>query len=82
MPSIRALEAMAGLWDQEQCALFLRVTTVTLAKWRKNGTGPLWRIVGKRIIYIPDEVMVWLQKKKGRPAPSRPFGGKLERKGV
>ena len=82
MPSVRALEAFAGLWSQQYSAQFLMVTTVTLAKWRKNGTGPPWRIVGKRIIYIPDEVMAWLHEKRGHPAPSRPFGGKLERKGA
>jgi hypothetical protein len=79
MPSITELEAMAGLWDQDQCALFLRVSTVTLAKWRKDGTGPVWRPVGNRIIYIPHQVMTWLADKEGKPARSRPFGGKLKR---
>ncbi len=54
-----------------EAADYLRVSRSTLAKWRINGTGPVFHRCGPRIVYyFKDEIEQWLGDCDRRAASS------------
>lgn len=50
----------------------LRTTPSTLRYWRREGAGPQWIKIGKRVIYRRTDVEAWLgEKRLEPPAPHR-----------
>lgn len=46
-----------------QAAAFLRVTTETLFRWRKNGSGPRYSQPNARIVrYLRDDLIAFLKE--------------------
>lgn len=44
-----------------EAASYLHVSRSTLAKWRMNGSGPVYHRCGPRIVYyFQDEIDTWL----------------------
>jgi predicted DNA-binding transcriptional regulator AlpA len=59
-----------------EAADYLRVSRSTLAKWRINGTGPVFHRCGPRIVYyFQDEIEHWLKDcDSGAASVSGPTG--------
>ena len=47
--------------DREQAARELGVSTVTLDRWRKQGSGPPYAQMGRTIVYSRDVLADWLR---------------------
>ena len=42
-----------------ESAAFLRLSDVTLARWRIEGTGPAYRKFGRRVVYAKADLLAW-----------------------
>ena len=42
-----------------EAAELLRLSAVTLARWRIEGQGPAFRKFGRRVVYAREELMTW-----------------------
>jgi excisionase family DNA binding protein len=49
------------LWTVEDVAAYLGVPVQTLYQWRRKGTGPVGRRVGKYLRYDPQTVREWFE---------------------
>lgn len=47
------------LWTVEDVAAYLRIPVETVRAWRKNGSGPPARKMGKHLRYDPSAVRRW-----------------------
>ncbi|WP_425284955.1 helix-turn-helix transcriptional regulator [Bauldia litoralis] len=47
-----------------ETALFLRVSEVTLARWRTEGSGPRFAKFGRRVVYDRFDVVTWTEAQK------------------
>lgn len=66
----RAVDEMPPLSTPAELSSFLGVSIVTLARWRRNKTGPLWVRVGAQAVRYPREsVHEWLEEHELEPAP-------------
>jgi predicted DNA-binding transcriptional regulator AlpA len=52
------------LWTPEEVAHFLGVPVHTLYRWRYLGTGPKAGRVGRRLRYLPADVIAWFRKQQ------------------
>lgn len=43
----------------KEAAAFLRVSPVTLGRWRIEGKGPPFRKFGRRVLYASSDLIVW-----------------------
>jgi len=43
----------------KESAAFLRLSEVTLARWRIEGTGPAYRKFGRRVVYAKADLLAW-----------------------
>jgi predicted DNA-binding transcriptional regulator AlpA len=43
----------------KETAAFLRLSEVTLARWRIDGTGPSYRKFGRRVVYAKADLLAW-----------------------
>jgi len=60
-------QADGGLWDENQTAATLGVSTRTLEAWRYRGGGPPYYRLGRRCIrYAPAVVAAWLRERERR----------------
>ncbi len=57
----------------KESAAFLRLSTVTLARWRIEGMGPSFRKFGRRVVYARPDLVAWadLQKQQSTSAIRR-----------
>ena len=54
--------------DTRQAALLLRLSPVTLARWRIQGQGPVYLKAGRRVLYAHADLIVWLDaQRRQRP---------------
>jgi excisionase family DNA binding protein len=53
------------LLTEAEAAELLTVSVVTLARWRKEATGPPWFRLGGRVRYRRDELLAWLEEQRG-----------------
>jgi len=58
---------IAPLWTVDDVSAFLQIPVQTLYTWRKHGTGPQARKIGKYLRYRPDDVIAWVDS-LGDPA--------------
>jgi len=58
MTSAIASDARTFLNVPEAAAL-LRVSEITLSRWRAVGCGPAYRKFGKRVLYARSDVLAW-----------------------
>jgi hypothetical protein len=42
-----------------EAAALLRVSQVTLGRWRIEGRGPVYRKFGRRVLYADSDVIAW-----------------------
>jgi len=49
-----------GLVTEDEFADAMNVGKMTVAKWRKDGTGPAYTMVGKSVYYQTKNVYAWL----------------------
>ena len=61
-----ALASSTKLLRHVEAASFLRLAPRTLARHRAYGTGPVFIRLGHRILYHPDDLMVWAQSHRYR----------------
>lgn len=47
-------------WTESEVADRLRVATATVARWRKEGTGPAYTKIGGTLRYSEQDVSDWL----------------------
>ncbi len=47
-----------------ETARLLRVSEVTLARWRIEGQGPAFNKFGKRVLYARDDVLTWAKSQR------------------
>jgi len=45
-----------------ETAALLRVSAITLGRWRIEGRGPLFRKLGRRVVYAQDDVLAWAKQ--------------------
>lgn len=55
-----------------EAAELLRLSAVTLARWRIEGRGPEFRIFGRRVVYARGELMVWAAEQARTSTSNRP----------
>jgi predicted DNA-binding transcriptional regulator AlpA len=51
-------------WTPEEVSHFLGVPVPTLYRWRYLGTGPKAARVGRRLRYLPADVLAWLREQQ------------------
>jgi predicted site-specific integrase-resolvase len=42
-----------------EAANFLRISPITLSRWRIGGYGPPYRKFGRRVVYARDDLLAW-----------------------
>jgi excisionase family DNA binding protein len=59
----RVIEPMPeqGVGDSDQAAAYLKVSTITLKRWRYRGTGPRHVLCGSQIRYRKADLDEWLE---------------------
>lgn len=70
---IIAMEPMQA-FDAKTAAAHLGVQPITLCKWRLNGSGPLYRKLGRRVVYLRKDLDAFLEAAARRSTSDR--GGK------
>ena len=49
----------AAISHPKEAAVFLRLSEITLARWRIEGTGPSYRKFGRRVVYGKVDLLAW-----------------------
>jgi predicted DNA-binding transcriptional regulator AlpA len=54
-----------------EAAELLRLSTVTLSRWRIEGLGPQYHLFGRRVVYAEADILKWAarQKRQSTSAP-------------
>lgn len=60
------------LLSPTELARYLGVDPRTLRRWRHNGTGPAYLVIGKQIRYAPAAIQHYLQAQTVRPSTKKP----------
>jgi Helix-turn-helix domain len=61
-PPISAAASFIGppiFLTPKESSAFLRLSEVTLARWRIEGTGPSYRKFGRRVVYAKADLLAW-----------------------
>jgi hypothetical protein len=45
-----------------EAAIFLRISVVTLGRWRIEGRGPPFRKFGRRVMYAYEDLLAWAKE--------------------
>jgi hypothetical protein len=48
----------------DEAAALLRISTVTLSRWRIEGAGPPYRKFGRRVVYASADLFAWATTQK------------------
>jgi len=51
---------MSQLLNQSEAASLCRLSPRTLERWRCRGGGPVYRKLGRRVLYRPADVDAWI----------------------
>jgi Helix-turn-helix domain len=54
-----------------EAAAFLRISPVTLGRWRIEGCGPAYRKFGRRVVYAHADLAAWTEAQR-RASTSEP----------
>jgi Helix-turn-helix domain len=62
-----------------EAAAFLRVSAVTLGRWRIEGCGPHYRKFGRRVVYARCDLIAWTeaQRRQSTSEPDHRIGNKV-----
>jgi Helix-turn-helix domain len=52
-------DAHAVFLTTSEAGSFLRISPITLGRWRIQGYGPLYRKFGRRVVYARDDLLAW-----------------------
>ena len=55
---------------ETEAAEFLRISRRTLERWRIQGTGPIFRKHGRRVVYARDDLLKWTDNRKANSTSS------------
>jgi excisionase family DNA binding protein len=56
---VEAIEHPVTFLTVMEAAALLRVSQVTLGRWRIEGRGPVYRKFGRRVLYADRDVIAW-----------------------
>ena len=56
---VEAIERPVTFLTVMEAAALLRVSQVTLGRWRIEGRGPVYRKFGRRVLYADSDVIAW-----------------------
>jgi helix-turn-helix protein len=59
---LRLSDTPAVFFTVVEAATFLRVSPVTLSRWRIEGRGPPYRKFGRRVVYARDDLLAWARE--------------------
>lgn len=59
---------MGALLNSRQTANLIGVTPGTMSRWRQNGAGPPYAMMGKRPVYARSVVLRWMEEQGRKPA--------------
>ncbi len=59
--TLRSIEPISHLVDEDSAAAVLNVEPKTLQAWRCRGVGPRWVKVGRLVKYSPDSLNAWIE---------------------
>ena len=48
----------------KEAAALLRISPVTLSRWRIEGRGPAYRKFSRRVVYARDELIAWAEAQR------------------
>ena len=54
--------AQPTFYTTKEAAHLLRVSPVTLARWRISGCGPCFRKFGRKVVYRKRDLLVWAKQ--------------------
>jgi hypothetical protein len=59
--AVAAVHSRCLRWGQavREAAAFLRLSEITLARWRIEGRGPAYRKFGRRVVYARSDLIAW-----------------------
>lgn len=63
-PIAQAVNGAATFLTADEAAELLRVSVVTLARWRGQGLGPPARWFGRRVVYALSDLLEWAEAQK------------------
>ena len=58
-------------YNESELAAECRIARATLEKWRREGKGPPYIKLGKRVVYRASAVEAWLEEQTVGAAPAR-----------
>jgi hypothetical protein len=56
---MRLSDTSAVFFTVIEAAAFLRISPITLGRWRIEGCGPPYRKFGRRVVYARDDLLAW-----------------------
>ena len=59
-----------------ETAAFLRLSEITLSRWRTEGGGPPYRKFGRRVLYARTDLVAWAEAQT-RLSTSQPYNHSL-----
>jgi hypothetical protein len=59
---LRLSDTPAVFFTVLEAAAFLRISAVTLGRWRIEGRGPPFRKFGRRVVYARDDLLAWARE--------------------
>ncbi len=62
-----------GILDDEELGQLIGVNTDTLMTWRRDGRGPQWTKLGKRVFYRVERVREWIEKREALDGEEAPY---------
>jgi Helix-turn-helix domain len=57
----------------QEAAELLRISPVTLSRWRIEGRGPEYRNFGRRVVYARADLIAWADAQRRRSTSAPPF---------
>lgn len=61
--------------DNDQLAETLGVSPRTTERWRFEGAGPIFRKLGRRVVYLESDVLAWIDGQARRSTSDNTPGG-------
>lgn len=53
---------LAMFLTAKEGAAFLRLSSITLSRWRAEGVGPAYRKFGRRVLYAKADLVQWADR--------------------
>ena len=61
-------DLLAGFLTTNEAAFAVRLSPVTLTKWRASGKGPPWCRIAGRVLYRESDLREWVETEATRSA--------------